>query len=184
MILSRSSAGTTPHISRTLPDDILLIGMMGAGKTTVGRRLAEHLGWRYLDSDEEVETSTGRTVREIFESDGEDAFRVEETRVLREALLAPGQCVISVAGGAVLSSDNRVLIADGGTVVWLRAATTTLAARVGGDDHRPLLGDDPAAALDRLYAVRRPLYEQLADVTVDVDDISPDEAVRTIVAAL
>ena len=158
--------------------------MMGAGKTTVGTLLAKKLECSYLDSDAEVETSTGHSVRQIFESRGEAAFRAEEARVLRESLREPERSVISVAGGAVLSQENRALISSGGTVVWLRARVTTLAERVGVSDHRPLLGDDPEAALARLYEIRRPLYEELADVTVDVDDARPADVVRAIIAAL
>lgn len=158
--------------------------MMGAGKTTVGTLLAEALGCCYLDSDAEVEASTGMTVREIFEKRGEAAFRAEEARVLREALAEPSRRVISVAGGAVLAEENRALIADGGTTVWLRASIATLAKRVASGDHRPLLGDDPAAALERLYEARRPLYEDLADVVVDVDGVAPADVVREIMASL
>ena len=157
--------------------------MMGAGKTTIGRLLAQRLQRRYLDSDAEVEASTGRTVRQIFEADGEAAFRREEARVLGEAL-AQEPAVISVAGGAVLSEANRKLVREGGTVVWLRAEVETLARRVGTGDHRPLLGDDPAAALNRLYEVRKPLYEELAEVTVDVDELEPDAVASAILERL
>lgn len=157
---------------------------MGAGKTTVGELLAGRLGSAYLDSDAAVEASTGATVREIFEARGEPAFRSEEARVLCEAISMPDRCVICVAGGAVLSAENRDLISKGGTVVWLRAPVEVLARRVGTADHRPLLGDDPRAALELLYVVRQPFYEELADIVVDVDTISPEAAVDKIVSEL
>jgi shikimate kinase len=167
-----------------LAERILLIGMMGAGKTTVGRLLAERLGWRYLDSDEQVEAMTGMTVRDIFEAEGEAAFRAYETAALAAALDSDGDAVVSVAGGAVLAAENRERLAGAGTVVWLRADPAVLAGRVGGADHRPLLADDPAGALTRLDAQRRPLYGRLADVTVDVDEVGPLEAAERILAAV
>ncbi|MGI8686492.1 MAG: shikimate kinase [Acidimicrobiales bacterium] len=167
-----------------LPRRILLVGMMGAGKSTVGRALAGRLDWVYLDSDEQVMLRTGRTVPELFAERGEGSFRAEEKRVLDEAVTSGGPAVVSVAGGAVLDPDNREAIRGGGTVVWLRAAVETLAARVGTGAGRPLLGDDPAAALARLYEERRPLYAELADLVVDVDAATPDEAVDQILGAL
>ena len=99
----------------------LLIGMMGVGKSTVGRTVAERLGWPYVDSDEWVERHTGKTVPEIFAADGEPAFRAQETAVLEAAATSDGPLVVGVAGGAVLNPENRSLIRNGGLTVWLRA---------------------------------------------------------------
>jgi shikimate kinase len=151
---------------------ILLVGMMGAGKTTTGHLLAERLGWAYRDSDADVEAATGLTVPALFARDGEAAFRRAEATVLAEACAHPSPSIVSVAGGAVLSEDNRRLIAASGMVVWLRARPATLAARVGDGIGRPLLGDDPAEAVVRLDAVRAPLYAELADVVLDVDELT------------
>ncbi len=163
---------------------ILLVGMMGAGKTTTGQLLAAALGWRYFDSDADVEADTGLTVPELFARDGEAAFRAAEATVLARACDDPLPSVVSVAGGAVLSPDNRARIASSGTVVWLRARPETLAARVGDGAGRPLLGDDPAEAVVRLHAVRAPFYEEVADLVVDVDDLEPDEVAERILAAV
>jgi shikimate kinase len=163
-------------------DRIILVGMMGAGKTTVGRRLAERLGWSYLDSDAEVAASTGRTVPELFAEDGEDAFRAAESRVLADALGGRDPVVVSAAGGVVLSDGNRKLLQESGTVVWLRADPALLARRVGDGSGRPLLGQDPAAVLSELERARRGLYASVASVTVDVDELSPPQVVERVLA--
>jgi shikimate kinase len=163
---------------------ILLVGMMGAGKTTTGQLLARRLGWGYRDSDADVETATGLTVPELFTRDGEAAFRRAEAEVLAAACAEQASSVVSVAGGAVLSETNRRLVAASGIVVWLRARPETLAARVGDGIGRPLLGDDPAEAIVRLNDVRAPLYAELADVVLDVDDLDAETVVERIVAAM
>lgn len=163
-------------------DRIILVGMMGAGKTTVGRLLAEHLAWPYLDSDAQVMAATGRSVPELFAEQGEAAFRSEEERVLAEALSGQQSVVVSAAGGVVLSPANRELLARSGTVVWLRADPAVLGARVGDGTGRPLLDGDPVSSLTDLYEVRRPLYAAVADVVVDVDDLAPDEVVERVLA--
>ena len=158
--------------------------MMGSGKTTVGRLVATKLGWPHVDSDEQVCRRTGRTVREIFETDGEAAFRAEESAALREAAtdVPDGPAVVSVAGGAVIDAANRELLGDTGHVVWLQAPAHVLATRVhAGTDHRPLLGDDPAATLEKLDDQRRPLYEALADLTVDAARRDPTQLADEIV---
>ena len=162
---------------------ILLVGMMGAGKTTTGHLLAERLGWAYRDSDADVEAATGLTVPELFARDGEAAFRRAEATVLAEACADPSPSIVSVAGGAVLSEDNRRLIASSGVVVWLRARPETLAARVGDGVGRPLLGDDPAEAVVRLDAVRAPLYAELADVVLNVDELTAVTVADRIISA-
>jgi shikimate kinase len=160
---------------------ILLVGMMGAGKTTTGKLVAERLGWDYLDSDVEVEKKTGLTVPALFARDGEAAFRDAEAEVLHTACTGTEPVVVSVAGGAVLRPENRDLLRACGRVVWLRARPGTLAARVGDGVGRPLLGDDPATALLALDAVRRPLYAQVAGEAIDVDDLSPNAVAARII---
>jgi shikimate kinase len=156
-------------------DRLILVGMMGAGKTTVGRLLSERLGWDYLDSDAQVVAHTGRTVPELFAERGEAAFRAEEARVLAAALSGAAPVVVSAAGGVVLWESNRDLLVRSGTVVWLRADPRVLARRVGAGRGRPLLDGDPATALLGLDEIRRPLYASVAAVTVDVDDLSPSQ---------
>ena len=124
----------------------MLIGMMGAGKTTVGSRLARALDRPFVDSDVQVEQRTARTVREIFETDGEAAYRQIEAEVLAEALASEEPAVIAAAGGTILDPANRQRMKDHGLVVFLEAKSTDLVGRVGGQDHRPLLKDDPAGS--------------------------------------
>jgi shikimate kinase len=165
------------------PRHVVLIGMMGTGKTTIGRLLAERLGRPLVDSDAMIERQTGRTVREIFEADGEPAFRVLETAALVEALAAPTPLVIAAAGGVVLSAENRaVLRGADAVVVWLRAEPAVLAGRVGAADHRPLLDHDPEGSLRRLLEARAPLYAEVADVVVDAS-LPPATVVEAVVGA-
>lgn len=158
--------------------------MMGAGKSTVGRLLADRLGWCYLDSDEQVERATGQSVVEIFASQGEAAFRAEERAALAAALSSDEPTVVSVAGGAVLDPESQERIRRAPFVVWLRASPATLAGRVGDGHGRPMLGAHPAAALVDLDAARRPIYEQLATMAIDVDHLVPSEVVNRVVAGL
>jgi shikimate kinase len=171
-------------LSTALAERVLLVGMMGSGKTTVGRLLAERLGWPHLDSDEMIEAATGRSVPDILRTDGEAAFRAEESKVLAQAVTSDDPAVVSVAGGAVLAAENRSRLKAAGPVVWLRAEVATLAERVGDGRGRPLLEDDRKGALQRLYAERRPLYAEVADVVVDVDGVPAAEVVDRIREAL
>lgn len=154
---------------------------MGAGKTTVGRRLARTLGRPFIDSDQQIEMQTGRTVREIFESDGEPAFRALEAEALAEALATSSPSIIAAAGGTVLSEANRDRMRHAGTVVWLRADPSVLADRVGDGAHRPLLAEDPAATLVRLDGQRRDLYAEVADHVVDTTDRAPEDVLAELV---
>jgi shikimate kinase len=154
--------------------------MMGAGKTTVGSRLARALDRPFVDSDVQVEQRTARTVREIFETDGEAAYRVLEAEALAEALGSEEPAVIAAAGGTILDPTNRQRMKACGTVVFLEAEPRDLVGRVGGQDHRPLLQDDPARVLREMDEVRRPLYEGTADHVIDVSHHGPDEVVQEI----
>ncbi|MCU1392481.1 MAG: aroK [Ilumatobacteraceae bacterium] len=160
---------------------LVLVGLMGSGKTTVGRALAQRLDRKLLDSDFMIEAREGRTVRSIFQEDGEAAFRKIETDVLIEALAADEKAVIAAAGGVVLREENRAALrASGARVVWLRADPDTLVERVKGGAHRPLLDDDPRGTLERMAAERTDLYREVADAIVTVDNRSVSEVVEAV----
>jgi shikimate kinase len=165
-------------------EHVLLVGMMGSGKSTVASLVADCLDRQCVDTDEEVERAAGKTVEDIFREEGEAAFRAEERRALAAAVAAADPAVIAVAGGAVLDAGNRRLIGCAGTVVWLRAGIGTLIGRLGDGSGRPLLAADPAAALRDLAQVRGPLYGALADAVVDVDGHSPDEVAALVIEAV
>jgi len=162
---------------------LLLVGMMGAGKSTVGALVARRLGWSFMDTDEEVARSTGQAVSELFGSVGEQVFREEEARALIAAVAGTSTVVVSVGGGAVLDPSNRAILRRSGLVVWLRARLETLAERVGDGTGRPLLAGfgstsvagTPLQALVRLEVERNPLYFEVADAVVDVDGVSAEE---------
>ena len=149
------------------PGHVVLVGMMGVGKTSVGRRVADALARPFSDSDAEVEARTGRTVRQIFETDGEAAFRALETSVLADALASVEPHVIAAAGGVVLAAGNRRLLRSAGTVVWLQAPVVVLVDRVATGHHRPAVEDDPEASLTRMEHARAELYAEVADVVID-----------------
>lgn len=150
-----------------IPGNIFLVGLMGAGKTTVGRRLAKRLGKSFYDCDEEIERTTGVKIPVIFDIEGETGFRAREARMLAE-LVVRSDIVLATGGGAVLSADNRRMLAENGLVVYLRALASDLWARTRHDRNRPLLKtDQPLARLEELYAERDPLYRSIADLIVD-----------------
>jgi shikimate kinase len=147
---------------------LALVGMMGSGKTTVGRRVAAALHRPFFDSDQMIEAREGRTVREIWLTDGEPAYRVLETKVLEEALASPEAAVVAAAGGVVLKEENRRLLTRADVcTVRLVADPEVLVTRVGRQGHRPLLDEDPLTALRRLSSEREDLYREVADATVE-----------------
>ena len=147
--------------------NVFLVGMMGAGKTSVGKLLARQLGKSFVDSDQEIERRTGVRVAVIFDIEGEPGFRRREASVIRE-LTARRDIVLATGGGVVLDADNRAALAANGTVVYLRASVDELWNRTRHDKNRPLLrGGDPRERLDQLYRERDPIYCALADLIVD-----------------
>jgi len=147
---------------------VVMVGMMGAGKTAVGRALAARLGVPFLDSDAEIESAANMTIPEIFERDGEAFFRAKESQVIGR-LLDEQKGILSTGGGAFLSEQNRRMISERGVALWLRADLDVLWNRVRHKDTRPLLRtSDPYATLRSLYEARVPLYAQ-ADLVVDSD---------------
>lgn len=162
---------------------IVLIGMMGSGKTTVGRALAARLGRPFVDLDEHVIAAEGASIAQLFDVVGSDGFRDAETRSLEEVIGQGGGPVIAAGGGVILRHRNRELLAQQTRVVWLDAPTDVLVTRVGSATDRPLLVAAPAKRLAALAAERRPLYREAADCRVDADQ-AVDDAVDAIVAGL
>lgn len=160
---------------------LVLVGLMGSGKSTVGRLLAERLGRPLLDTDDEIERRTGRSVREIFAADGEDAFRAVEADVVADALAHDTPSVVAAAGGVVLSERTRALLRDPSCrVVWLAAPVGVLVGRTRRGDHRPLLDDDPASRLAAMADARDALYREVADQIVSVEGRTPADVVEAI----
>ena len=159
---------------------LVLIGFMGAGKTTVGRLLAAKLGVPFTDSDHVIEARAGQPIRQIFAAEGEPAFRALEHDVIAGLLAGPG-CVLAVGGGAPLHEGTRELLADATAVVYLRVSYAEAIRRVGGDGGRPMLG---RPGVEQLFAERDPRYAAAATLTVATDHRSPEEIALDVLAGL
>ena len=172
-----------PDASNRVKRSIVLVGLMGAGKTTIGRRLAKRLHLPFADSDVEIEAAAGLTIPEIFERFGEAHFRDGERRVIAR-LLDCGPSVLATGGGAFVQPDTRALIQHKGIAIWLDGDVDMLAERAARSGHRPLLDtDDPKATLRALAEIRNPVYAE-AHHKVTGDDGSHEHTVERIVALL
>lgn len=155
------------RVTLRFPGNIFLVGMMGAGKTSVGKHLARRMGKQFYDSDHVIEARTGVRIPVIFEIEGEAGFRARESAVIDE-LTALSDIVLATGGGAVLDPRNRELLKSRGTVIYLRAAVKNLLSRTRRDRNRPLLHTaDPKARLTELFETRDPLYREVAHLVVD-----------------
>ena len=160
--------------------NIFLVGLMGAGKSTIGKQLARELGKQFRDSDSEIEKRTGVNIDVIFDIEGEQGFRQRETRILKELVEERG-IVLATGGGAVLAPENRQLLSDNGLIIYLKASAEHLAGRVKLDRRRPLLQTgDKLAKIRELMTQRDPVYQQLADLVVETNNRSIPRVVREI----
>lgn len=173
--------GPAEHLA--LPRTVVLVGLMGAGKSVVGRRLAQRLHVPFVDADTEIEKAAGLSVADIFASLGEDAFRDGERKVMAR-LLDGEPCVLAAGGGAFMAEETRHRIRRRGISIWLRADLDLLVRRTAGRSHRPLLNQgDPRAKLATLMDQRYPTYAE-ADIIIDADDESPDATTARVLQAL
>ncbi|MEJ2143069.1 MAG: shikimate kinase AroK [Gammaproteobacteria bacterium] len=163
---------------------IFLIGPMGAGKTTIGKQLAETQSLQFLDSDHEIETRTGVTIPHIFDVEGEEGFRRREENMIDE-LTQKQNIVLATGGGAVIREINRQHLKDRGTVIYLHAGIEQLLERTARDKNRPLLQTvNPRAKLEELMAVREPLYREVADIIIDTEEQPVAKVVKHILQKL
>jgi shikimate kinase len=163
---------------------VFLVGMMGAGKTTIGRHLARALGREFLDLDHELEARCGVRVALIFDIEGEEGFRKRESAALNECSQRRN-IVLATGGGAVLADENRRMLAQRGVVIYLKAGADELYRRVARDRNRPLLQtDDPQGRIRNLLTQRAPLYESIADITFETGTMSIPQVVRLLVQQL
>ncbi|MFI5045564.1 MAG: shikimate kinase [Acidimicrobiia bacterium] len=162
---------------------LVLVGLMGAGKTTVGEQCARVLDRPFVDTDDLVEATAHATVPEIFEQHGEARFRELERQAVADVTASPAPLVIACGGGAVLEAASRTLLHDCGVVVWLQAPPSVLEERVGTGTARPLLHGGVAPTLERLAAQRDAMYDQVAHVRVDTSGRSVDEVADAVLAA-
>jgi len=173
----------TAKVPLRLPRTIALIGLMGAGKSSLGRRLAQRLGLPFVDADVEIESAAALTIEEIFERHGEAVFREGERRVVARLLDGPTQ-VLATGGGAYMDPTTRALLRERALTLWLRADVDVLLSRLVRRNNRPLLkSGDPRAVLERLMAERYPVYVE-ADIVVDSIDGPIEAMVDRVMAAL
>ena len=162
---------------------LVFVGLMGAGKTAIGRKVAQALGLAFVDSDTEIETVSRMTIPELFERYGEPEFRALEERVVGR-LVREGPQVVSTGGGAFMNANTREAVAESGISIWLKADIDTLMTRVAKKPNRPLLkAPDPRAVMERLMAERYPVYAQ-ADITVTTRDVKREEIAAEVIAAV
>ena len=163
---------------------IFLVGPMGAGKTTIGKQLAETLSMDFMDSDHEIETRTGVTIPHIFDVEGEEGFRRREEAMIDE-LTQKQNIVLATGGGAVIREINRRHLENRGTVIYLHASIDQLLERTSRDKNRPLLQtENPRAKLEELMAAREPLYRQIADIIIDTEQQPVNRVVMRIAQKL
>jgi shikimate kinase len=181
---TRPGAGTAARIQGFTPSrTIVVVGLMGAGKTKIGRRLAARLNLPFFDSDTEIEAAAGETIEEIFHNRGESVFRDGERRVIARLLAQPTH-VLATGGGAFMDPATRALIARRGVSVWLRADLDILVARVARRTNRPLLQQqDPRAVLAGLIERRHPIYAE-ADIVIDSGEGAPELTTTRVIGAL
>ena len=174
------------HPTTLLMALLFLIGYRGSGKTTVGKIVANRLGWAFVDADADLEERHGRTIRDIFTTEGELGFRDKEAAVLAD-LCARTNTVIATGGGIVLREANRQLLKRHGSVAWLTADPAVLLERIQADpttaERRPNMASGGLAEIEQLLAVREPLYRACTDVVVPVGALSPEQAADAILAA-
>ena len=164
--------------------NIFLIGLMGAGKTTIGRQIASELSLEFFDSDHEIENRTGVSITHIFDIEGEAGFRKRETAMLDELTNKKG-IVLATGGGAVLKPENRQFLMSRGTTIYLYANIETLFERTSKDRNRPLLQiDNPREKLEELFEIRDPLYRETADIIIDTGKDSVRLALKEILEKL
>jgi shikimate kinase len=182
--MSRNPKSPLPAIPASIRDrSVVLVGLMGSGKSTIGRRLAQRLGMRFADADDEIERAAGMTISDIFARFGEAHFRDGERRVISR-LLAGRPMVLATGGGAFINEETRALILQDSLCIWLDADIPTLVERVGRRSHRPLLKNrDPGEVLRELAAVRNPIYAE-AHLRISSASTPHDHTVRAILEAL
>ena len=166
-------------------NNIFLIGPMGAGKTSIGKMLAQELGLKFMDTDHEIEKRTGVDIPWIFDVEGEAGFRKRERDIVKELVDQTG-VVLSTGGGTVVDAESRNFLAARGVVVYLHATVVQQYERVYKDTKRPLIGnqENPKEALDNLFSEREPLYQEIADAVFETDNKSVHRVVRDIIEFL
>lgn len=165
-------------------NNIFLVGLMGSGKTTIGRALAKRLNKRFVDADHEIEARTGASIPWIFEIEGEASFRQREADVIRD-LTAQDDIVLATGGGAVLNEQSRHLLKERGTVIYLRASVNSILQRTSHDRNRPLLQtDDPKARIEELLLQRAPLYHEVAHIIIETGRPNVQSVVQSILSQL